>query len=782
MGTGWRRAFCTSIPRDPEATIATTTTGAENNKQKQTNSSSSRSQSQNPSPGTSSSNKRLGFLSGGNNNSNPSTPRLQSVVTSQSLRCRTSSTNEIDESPRLNCKLTTPKSTSSTPKKSPSPLLGSNPSSPRSPLKFSIFKNSLRFPRSSCELCSQSVKTGQGTAIFTAECSHAFHFPCIALYVRKQGSLVCPVCSVTWKEVPLLAIPKSVSNQEDDATEIKQIDTQSETRVNLNLNLNLKPKGETQQYQKRPIVRAYDDDEPLLSPTAGARFNSIPETDENEDDDEIEEFQGFVVNPEPPKIDSVESMTGTGDDEPMTKGGDLMKSVQVSLSPESALISVGRNHESYAVAVRVRAPLRSGYAAPLLEPGRRAPIDLVTVLDVSGGMSGSKLQMLTLAMRLLISSLGPADRLSIVTFSVSPKRMVPLCRMTAQGQRSARRIIDRLVCAGQGSSVGDALRKAAKVLEDRREKNLVAGIVLLSDGQDEQAQIKTVSVRHVSDRSTSGRFTHIEIPVYSFGFGRNTHESVEDAFARCVGGLLSVVVQDLRVHFGFASGSAPGEISALYSCHGRPTAIGSSSIRFGDLYAEEERELLLELRVPITSVGSHHVLSVRCSHKDPSTQETICGHEQALLVPRSHTVRSSAPEIERLRTLFITTRAIAESGRLVELGNLTSAYHLLSSARALLMQSGSVSAGEYIRGLEAELAALHWRRQQQEQQQMVITQRQTEARRTKERETTAFVDENGDPLTPTSAWRAAEMLAKVARMRKSLNRASDLHGFENARF
>ncbi|MBO8584317.1 hypothetical protein INO15_14430, partial [Staphylococcus aureus] len=48
---------------------------------------------------------------------------------------------------------------------------------------------------------------------------------------------------------------------------------------------------------------------------------------------------------------------------------------------------------------------------------RRAPIDLVTVLNVSGSMAGAKLQMLKRAMRLVVSSLGSADRLSIVAFS-----------------------------------------------------------------------------------------------------------------------------------------------------------------------------------------------------------------------------------------------------------------------------------------------------------------------------------------------------------------------------
>ncbi|CAL0305018.1 unnamed protein product [Lupinus luteus] len=47
-------------------------------------------------------------------------------------------------------------------------------------------------------------------------------------------------------------------------------------------------------------------------------------------------------------------------------------------------------------------------------------------------------------------------------FSAIPKRLLPLRRMTPQGQRMARWIVDRLVpVAGNGTtSVGDALRKA----------------------------------------------------------------------------------------------------------------------------------------------------------------------------------------------------------------------------------------------------------------------------------------------------------------------------------
>lgn len=282
---------------------------------------------------------------------------------------------------------------------------------------------------------------------------------------------------------------------------------------------------------------------------------------------------------------------------------------------------------------------------------------------------------------------------------------------------------------------------------------------------------------------SSTRFGHIEIPVHSSGFGKKgglSHEPAEeDAFSKCVGGLLSVVVQDLKLQLDFSSGSDPAEVAAVYSYNGRPAVLGSSCVRLGDLYAEEERELLLEVKIPTMTNGSHHVLSVRCCYKDPATQEAIYGREHSLLVPRPQAVRSSIPKIERLRNLFITTRAIAESRRLIEHNELSSAMHLLSSARALLIQSGSAFVDEYVRGLEAELTEVQWRKQYQQQiEQHKMIQRQ----RTNEREMNLFLDENGEPLTPTSAWRAAEKLAKVAMMKKSMNRVSDLHGFENARF
>ncbi|KAL5988386.1 hypothetical protein ACLOJK_036150 [Asimina triloba] len=692
MGTGWRRAFCTSIRRESEVLDKQPT----------------------QSPTTSC--KKFGIFSGG---SNPSTPRLQSqpVASPGSLRCRTTVAGAapVQDSPKLQCK-------------TPRLFSGSNPTSPKSPSRFALFKSGLRLSKSSCGICLQSVKTGQGTAVFTAECSHAFHFPCIAAHVRKQGCLVCPVCGGGWRDVPLLTVHKHGNPEEVDAERKEQKQGAHDSRV-------------------------YDDDEPLLSPS---RFHPIPEADE--DEEEIEEFQGFFENPSKPskseeaKDDAQES-----------------KALEARLLPEAAVLAVGRTYETYAVALRLKAspPAHGRAPAPLLDPARRAPVDIVAVLDVSGSMAGAKLHMLKRAMRLVVSSLGSGDRLAIVAFSAATKRLMPLRRMTAHGQRAARRIVDRLLC-GHGTCVGDALKKASKVLEDRRERNPVASIILLSDGQDGTVPSNATNCERPSQQHVSlMRFAHLEIPVHSFGFGSRQEPDVpaEDAFAKCVGGLLSVVVQDLRVQLDFPG----GEISAVYSGSGQPSILGGGGwIRLGDLYAEEERVLLVELRVPASAARAYHVLSVRCSYKNSATQRLVSCKEQALSLPRPSTVRSSAPKIERLRNAFIATKAMAEARRLVDHNELASAHHLLSSARAVLMQSSSISADENLRGLEAELAEVHRRRHQQ---QML-------RRRTAD----PALDESGEPLTPTSAWRAAEQLAKVAIMRKSLNRVGDLHGFENARF
>lgn len=50
------------------------------------------------------------------------------------------------------------------------------------------------------------------------------------------------------------------------------------------------------------------------------------------------------------------------------------------------------------------------------EGGSRTSVDLICVIDVSGSMSGEKIELVKSTMKYLLEALTPADRLSIITF------------------------------------------------------------------------------------------------------------------------------------------------------------------------------------------------------------------------------------------------------------------------------------------------------------------------------------------------------------------------------
>ncbi|VVB09852.1 unnamed protein product [Arabis nemorensis] len=532
-----------------------------------------------------------------------------------------------------------------------------------------------------CGICLQSAKAGRGTAIYTAECSHTFHFPCVASRAGDRNLLSdCPVCGVSWRETSLLPPPLFVDTP--------KFGSESDSRI--------------RESKKNKSLRVYNDDEPLISsPISPARF--------------------YVNTPSP--LNLTDSVTGH---------------VDVKLSSESAIVAVGRGFETYSVVIKIK--------SPPLTSAIRSPVDLVTVLDVTGS---SKIETVKRAMKLVISSLRDTDRLSMVSFSSSSKRLTPLRRMTANGRRLARRIVDEISGDGYGMSVNDAVKKAAKVIEDRRQKNLFTTIFVLTDRNKNSAH------------QAQWAHARLEIPTHTIWLDARNRE---DAFAKRLKSLLSLSVSDLTLDLGLVSGSGQGEITSVYSLSGQPVWLGTGLVRLGDMYGDEEREVLVELKSPASS-KSHRILNVRSRHVDPTTQEIRNFEDRALLIPRPIAVRSSNTSIARLRSLHVSTRAVAESRRLVEASDYSGAERMLTSARALLVQYGLSSGDACLRGLDAELADLNRLRGRH------VSVKSVE-----------LVAQKIEPLTPTSAWRAAERLAKVAVMRKHMNRVSDLHGFENARF
>jgi Mg-chelatase subunit ChlD len=93
---------------------------------------------------------------------------------------------------------------------------------------------------------------------------------------------------------------------------------------------------------------------------------------------------------------------------------------------------------------------------------RRVGVDIVAVLDISGSMTGDKLERMKDAMANVISKLGSDDRLSIVSFESSASRLTELTYMSDQGRVAARDKIKELFTKG-GTNMGPALHEGAEV-------------------------------------------------------------------------------------------------------------------------------------------------------------------------------------------------------------------------------------------------------------------------------------------------------------------------------
>ncbi|CAH8376841.1 unnamed protein product [Eruca vesicaria subsp. sativa] len=537
----------------------------------------------------------------------------------------------------------------------------------------------LRLPRSisissskkTCAICLTAMKAGQGHAIFTAECSHSFHFHCITTNVQ-HGNQICPVCRAKWNEVPL-QIPNAKS----------------------------KP-------LVKPITRPRDDAWMTIPPRRSSLNQSSPRPERLRP-------VSTIFNNEPAVFNDDEALEPQHHPAESSKPCGVSEKLEVKTYPEVSEVLRSVSFKDFSVLINLKAPAVSSSSS-----SSRAPVDLVTVLDVSGSMAGTKLALLKRAMGFVIQNLGPLDRLSVISFSSTARRNFPLRLMTETGKQEALQAVNSLVANG-GTNIAEGLKKGARVLLDRRFKNSVSSIVLLSDGQDTytmtspngSSKTKETDYKALLPKEINGN----KIPVHAFGFGSDHDASlmhsiaensggtfsfiesetvIQDAFAQCIGGLLSVMVQELCVkvecvHPMLKIGSVK---SGSYRFDSR-----TGSIIVGDLYAEEERNFLVNLDVPVVDgvLDTMSLLKVGCVYKDPVTKETVDlsnSGEVKILRPVLEQRPVVSIEVDRQKIRLRAAEAISEARVLAERGDLTEAVSVLETCRGVLSETVSGKAGD----------------------------------------------------------------------------------------
>jgi len=241
--------------------------------------------------------------------------------------------------------------------------------------------------------------------------------------------------------------------------------------------------------------------------------------------------------------------------------------------------------------------------------GDRASIDIVAVIDKSGSMQGEKIKLVKDTLNFLLQQLRASDRLSIVTYDTKVFTDLQLRHMNAEGKKSAEDVIKHMKADNSTNLSGglfEGLDQLVKRQKSENKSNAVASVLLFTDGQANVglSQLKDfVAGIENYKKQIDGQFT-----VFTFGYGKDHNEellkgiaetgkgiyyfienadNIPGSFADCIGGLLSVVAQNITMKVELENGIELVEVITSYANKIEGKTI---SITFGDLYSEETRK------------------------------------------------------------------------------------------------------------------------------------------------------------------------------------------------
>lgn len=249
-------------------------------------------------------------------------------------------------------------------------------------------------------------------------------------------------------------------------------------------------------------------------------------------------------------------------------------------------------------------------AAPEAPDGvGRPPSCVVAVLDRSGSMGGERIEAAKTALRSIVDRMHSDDRLGVVVFDHSATLVLPAEDLAGSRRDRARTAVAR-ISVGGSTDVGAGLMRG---LQEARRAATETGatVILLSDGQANAGITSPDQLRDIVAGARQAQITTSTIGV-GLGFDEELMTAIAQggagnasfaehadgaaaAIAGEVDGLMSKTVQAATAFI------RPGEhvtgIAVLSDVPSVAMAEGVS-IDLADMYAGEQRRLLLQITVP----------------------------------------------------------------------------------------------------------------------------------------------------------------------------------------
>jgi len=353
--------------------------------------------------------------------------------------------------------------------------------------------------------------------------------------------------------------------------------------------------------------------------------------------------------------------------------------------------------------------------APMFEPKLRAPINLCAVIDRSGSMDGAKLILVKKTLEFIVSQLKPGDSFGMVTFESEVETNLKLTKMDEEGKDLARQRIKKIVSAGSTNLSGGMI--AGLELIQQCPQTEVTSVLLMTDGLANVGVIASTAI--VTLVKSQLEKLASACTIFTFGFGSDhddkmlkgvseagkglyyfleNEDGIPQAFGNCLGGLISVVAQNIKLHLEPLSGT---KIKKILSKKFKTTEIVEDGqtiyeLNIGDLYSEEERNILCELEVAALSSPMNDCNLVKfvltyfnvVSSTSNKTETILMLDRPEDILPAQ---RASDICLDKQRNRILAADALEEANQLGNSDKLEEARNILEKAIEKIKSSPTVN-------------------------------------------------------------------------------------------
>jgi uncharacterized protein YegL len=371
--------------------------------------------------------------------------------------------------------------------------------------------------------------------------------------------------------------------------------------------------------------------------------------------------------------------------------------------PSKIELSLGGEFTSYPRGESIEtAYFNCSLRGPVCPKGDRKPIDIVVVLDRSGSMQGQKLDLCKKTIRFLVEELSASDRLGLITYDTSVRTEFGLRKMTESGKEETEQILKKLHsgdCTNLSGGLVAGIQEVQKPTESGA-PNPVRSVLILTDGLANRGITRTPEIVKLVEGTLEPN-----VSIFTFGYGSDHNaemlrsisevgngvyyfvqnvDGVKLAFADCLGGLLSVVAQNITVECFATNGCT---IRSIKTRKPKREVIPHKryELDLGDLYGEEERDVLVEVSLPNLSSENLEFVALDCKVSYANVLESSLDVVEASGVvrrPNELTPSDKVPnsQITQQRNRIVAAEALERANAEAEKGRLAEGKWLLQRA------------------------------------------------------------------------------------------------------